>query len=73
MQQNQKTNCKENDQENKTEKLKEFCNTTGMLFIDNSNIDVSCLNRSRLHLNQNDTSYFADNLKNSFFKMALKF
>ena len=59
---------KENDKVSKTEKLKKFCDTKGMLFIDNSNIDISSLNRSRLHLNQNGTSYLADNPKNSFSK-----
>ena len=31
-------------------KLKNYCNSTGMDFVDNSNIDGSCVNRGKLHL-----------------------
>ena len=33
-------------------KLKNYCKSAGMDFIDNSNIDGSCLNRGKLHLNR---------------------
>ena len=33
-------------------KLKNYCNSAGVNFIDNSNIDGPCLNRGKLHLNR---------------------
>ena len=42
-------------------KLKNFCNSAGMNFIDNSNIDGSCLNRGKLHLNRKGTAALAKN------------
>ena len=40
-------------------KLKNYCNSAGMDFIDNSNIDSSCLNRGKLHLNRKGTAALA--------------
>ena len=40
-------------------KLKNYCNSAGMDFIDNSNIDGSCLNRGKLHLNRKGTAALA--------------
>ena len=40
-------------------KLKRYCNSAGMDFIDNSNIDGSCLNRGKLHLNRKGTAALA--------------
>ena len=37
-------------------KLKNYCNSADMDFIDNSNIDGSCLNRGKLHLNRKGTT-----------------
>ena len=37
-------------------KLKRFCEGNPFLFIYNDNIDKSCLNNSKLHLNQNGTN-----------------
>ena len=37
-------------------KLKNYCNSAGMDFIDNANIDGSFLNRGRLHLNRKGTA-----------------
>ena len=47
---------KTNDVNNK---LKNYCNSAGMDFIDNSNIDGSCLNRGKLHLNRKETAALA--------------
>ena len=44
-------------------KLKNYCNSAGMDFIDNSNIDGSCLNRGKLHLNRIGTAALAKNLR----------
>ena len=43
-------------------KLKNYCNSAGMDFIDNSNIDGSCLNRGKLHLNRKGPAALAKNL-----------
>ena len=37
-------------------KLENLCKGKGMIFINNSNIDSTCLNRSKLHLNKSWTS-----------------
>ena len=42
-------------------KLKNYCNSAGMGFIDNSNIDGSCLNRGKLHLNKKGIAALAKN------------
>ena len=41
--------------------LKNYCNSAGMDFIDNSNIDGSCLKRGKLHLNRKVTAALAKN------------
>ena len=43
-------------------KLINYCNSAGMDFIDNSNIDGSCLNRGKLHLNRKGTAPLAKKL-----------
>ena len=35
----------------------------------NSNIDASCLNKSKLHLNRKGTSYLANNLRKHIFNI----
>ena len=40
-------------------KLKEMCTRNGFHFIDNSHIDGSCLNGSKLHLNSKGSAYLA--------------
>ena len=45
------------------EKLQRFCNSKGLSFIDNNNIDRSCLNKGKLHLNRRGLSYLANNFK----------
>ena len=42
------------------DKLQRFCTSKGLSFIDNKNIDKSCLNKGKLHLNR-EGSYFLDN------------
>ena len=37
--------------------------TSGLSIIDNGNIDKSCLNRSKLHLNRRGSSFLANNFK----------
>ena len=37
-------------------KLENLCKGKGIKFINNSNIDGSCLNRSKLHLNKSGTA-----------------
>ena len=46
---------------NINEKLQRFCNSQGLSFIDNNNIDRSCLNKDKLHLNRRGSSYLANN------------
>ena len=45
------------------EKIQRLCISKGLSFIVNSNIDKSCLNRSKLHLNRRGSSFLANNFK----------
>ena len=47
-----------NDEINETNKwrLQNLCKRKGMIFINNNNIDSTCLNRSKLHLNKSRNS-----------------
>ena len=45
------------------EKLQSLCTFKGLPFIDNSNIDKSCLSRIKLHLNRRSSSLLANNFK----------
>ena len=47
-------------------KLENLCKGKGMRFIDNSNIKISSLNRSKLHLNKSGTAL----LTKTFVKMV---
>ena len=38
------------------DRLLKYCLSKGLLFVDNSNVDASCLNRSKLHQNRQGTS-----------------
>ena len=51
------------DMANINEKLQRFCNGKGLSFIGNNNIDRSCLNKGKLHLNRQGSSYLANNFK----------
>ena len=45
------------------ENIQSLCTSKGLSFIDNGNIDKSCLNRSKLHLNRRGSSFLANNFK----------
>ena len=45
--------------------LQKFRLSKGLLFVDNSNMDASCLNRGKLHLNRQGTSILADSFRKS--------
>ena len=47
------------------DRLQKYCLSKGLLFVDNSNIDASCLNRGTLHLNRQGTSILSDNFRKS--------
>ena len=46
------------------DKLQRFSTSKGLSFIDNNNIDKSCLNKGKLHLNRRGSSFLANNFKN---------
>ena len=47
------------------DRLQKYCLSKSLLFVDNSNINASCLNIGKLHLNRQSTSILADNFRNS--------
>ena len=51
------------DIERVNEKLKRWCIGKGLTFIDNNNINESCLNREKVLLNRKGSSYLANNFK----------
>ena len=55
-------NREDDDFKDKINKLKTYCNSAGMVFIDNANIDGSCLNRRKLYLNRKRTATLAKKL-----------
>ena len=48
------------------DRLKKYCLSKGLLFVDNSNIDSSCLKRGKQHQNGQGTSILADNFRKYF-------
>ena len=46
-------------------KLKNYCSGNGFIFVDNDNINESCLNNSKLHLNKKRTQRLAKNILSS--------
>ena len=48
-------------------KLKRYCEGNKFLFVDNVNIEKSCLNNSKLHLNYKGTNILCQNIKNSIY------
>ena len=46
-------------------KLKKYCLRRGFIYIDNDNINESCLNNSKLYLNKKGTSLFSKNISTS--------
>ena len=48
-------------------KLKGYCEGNNFLFVDNVNIEESCLSNSKLHLNHKGTNILCQNIKNSIY------
>ena len=46
-------------------RLKSYCLVKGLVFVDNSNIDESCLNNSKLHLSKKGTLLLTQNILRS--------
>ena len=46
-------------------KMKKYCLGRGFIYIDNDNINESCLNNSKLHLNKKGTSLFSKKISTS--------
>ena len=44
--------------------IREFANAMKISVVDNSNLDVSCLSRKKLHLNEKGNAYLARNFLN---------
>ena len=60
---------KEENNVSTNNRLENYCKGNEFFFIDNSNIDASCLNKSKLHLNRKGTSYLANNFRNHIFNI----
>ena len=50
-------------------RFEKYCEGNEFFFINNSNIDTSCLNKSKLHLNRKGRSYLANNFRNHIFNI----
>ena len=50
-------------------RLEKYCKGNEFFFIDNSNIDASCLNKSKFHLNKKGTYYLANNIRKHIFNI----
>ena len=50
-------------------RLEKYCKEKEFFFISNSNIDVSCLNKCKLHLNRKGTHYLANNFRKHIFNI----
>ena len=46
-------------------KLKRYCLGRGFIYVENVNINESCLNNSKLHLNKKSTNLFSKNISTS--------
>ena len=46
-------------------KLKKYCLGRGFIYIDNGNVNESCLNNSKLYLNKKGTDLFTKNILTS--------
>ena len=60
---------KEEDTVITNNRLEKYCKGNEFFFINNSNIDVSCLNKSKLHLNRKATHYLANNFRKHIFNI----
>ena len=45
------------------DKLQQFRTSKGLSFIDNNSTDKSCLNKGKLHMNRQGSSFLANNVK----------
>ena len=52
-------------------RLEKYCKGNEFFFINNSNIDLSCLNKSKLHLSRKGTHYLAKNFRKHIFNIEL--
>ena len=50
-------------------RLEKYCKKNEFFFISNSNIDVSCLNKCKLHLSRKGTHYLANNFRKHIFNI----
>ena len=50
-------------------RFEKYCKGNEFFFINNSNIDVSCLNKRKLHLNRKGTHYLAKNFRKHVFNI----
>ena len=48
-------------------KLKRYCEGNNFLFADNVNVEESCLNNSKIHLNHKGTNISCQNIKHSIY------
>ena len=62
---------KEEDIVSTNNRLEKYCKRNEFFFIDNSNIDASCLNKSKLHLNSKGKYYLATNFTKHIFNIFL--
>ena len=54
---------------NTNNRLEEYCKGNWFFFINNNNIDQSCSNKSKLHLNRKGTYYIASNFGKHIFNI----
>ena len=47
---------------NLNDRLRKYCESSDMIYINNENIDKNCLNSSKLHLNKKGSAIFAKNI-----------
>ena len=53
---------------NLNDRLRKYCESSDMIFINNENRDKNCLNGSRLHLNKKGNAIFAKNIMSMEYK-----
>ena len=53
------------------DRLQKYCLSKGLLFVDNSNIDASYLNRGKLRLNRQGESILADSFRKSLVSLMI--
>ena len=50
-------------------RLEKYCKGNEFFFVDNNNIDTSCLSKTKLHLNRKGTSDLANNFRKHIFNI----